>query len=575
MVSKNSTNNTNSTKNKKNPLRVLIEKSQNKLIEFSDKSKNNNYTFFYSIFFILIILSLFGYYIFFFNPYNILSFIYIPIVIIFLLVLFYFIHLYWHIDRIKKDTGDNAYVNIRLEAINYTQIYFKLIALFIFFFIIFILLFNLLQVVIVSSLNISFFLTLAILFIIIALLNSYFKITDKLPENNIYIEFLTNLIFYIPCLITDAIDYIKKDYKDTPSTTKILFIILVIIFSIYGYFLHNKIKKNKYGIILVNDSKYLNTDILSINKKDLNEKILESKPFYEKAIYDIQIKQQIEESRKLSYSDLSNADISNSTVLDSEALRIPYYADSYSRVKYLEGFTSVIANETFPIHLSISEYDRYILQQLLWKNPSTNDELKELVNQNNTDDITNFINDLVKKNKYVISLYEKTMLYLSTTFNPNFTKNLISDLENNNYHYSFSFWLYLVPLETINKKDIIYTYGNRPSMYFNHNNRELTLEYIKYETNSSIVLYKTNNILFQKWNNIVINNNYGTYDIFINGKLMGSYKNIVDYKINENELLKIGSKNNKDIGGISNFYYYEFPLDLNKITEIYNNRPQF
>jgi hypothetical protein len=338
--------------------------------------------------------------------------------------------------------------------------------------------------------------------------------------------------------------------------------------------LYNKIKKNKDGIILVNESQYLNTDILSINKIDLNKKIIESKPFYEQAIYKMKVNKQIEEDRKLAYSDVSNTDISSS---DIPTDIVPYYADKYSRKKYLEGFTSVIGDETFPIHLSINEYDRYILQQLLWKNPTANNDLKELIKENNSKDISIYINDLLEKNKYIMSTYEKTMLYLSTTFNPNFTKKyILSNLENNNYHYSFSFWLFLVPLTTvIDKKDIIYTYGNRPSMYFNHNNRELTLEYINFETNSSIILYKTNNILYQKWNNIVINNNYGSYDIFINGNLMGSYKNIVNFQINPNELLKIGSKNNKDIGGISNFYYYENPLDLNKITEIYKNRPQF
>ena len=56
---------------------------------------------------------------------------------------------------------------------------------------------------------------------------------------------------------------------------------------------------------------------------------------------------------------------------------------------------------------------------------------------------------------------------------------------------------------------------------------------------------------------------------------MGSYKNIVNYKINTNELIKIGSSNNEDIGGISHFYYYENPLNLDEITKIYKNNPSF
>ena len=128
-----------------------------------------------------------------------------------------------------------------------------------------------------------------------------------------------------------------------------------------------------------------------------------------------------------------------------------------------------------------------------------------------------------------------------------------------------------------NKKDVIFKYGNRPSMYFMNESKEITLEYITKSENSNTptVLYKTNNILFQRWNNIVINNNYGEIDLFINGNLMGNYKSVVNYSIDPSEILEIGSINNSDLGGITEFYYYENPLKLNQISEIYKKQKSF
>jgi len=168
----------------------FIEKIQNVLIEFSDFSRKTNFKIVYSLLFIIVIVLIFGYYIFFFNPYKILNFIHIPIIIIFLLVLFYFIHFYFYINKLKKDSSNSVYINVKYETINYTTLYLKLILLCIVVFITFIILFNLSQLVLISSLNYSFFLTLVILFIIIAFIDSYFKISNTISDNNLYIEFL-------------------------------------------------------------------------------------------------------------------------------------------------------------------------------------------------------------------------------------------------------------------------------------------------------------------------------------------------------------------------------------------------
>ena len=42
--------------------------------------------------------------------------------------------------------------------------------------------------------------------------------------------------------------------------------------------------------------------------------------------------------------------------------------------------------------------------------------------------------------------------------------------------------------------------------------------------------------------------------------------------INDTDVLQVGSVENTDLGGISNLKYYDQPLSLYKIKEIYNQK---
>ena len=538
----------------------------------SEAFKNYSTIMVLFIFFFILL----GYIIFFYNPYNILYYFNIPITILYILILFYLI--IYGLYLFSYESKNNA-INVKYETSTFTFTYLKLLSLVFTLFITIMIIFIILKKTLIATLDVSMFLTIFIFVIFLSLIASFFKISveDNLTDNPLF-ELVKNVIFYIPCLLIDLINFAIKDYKDTPQVTKILFILLVIFIIIYLLVSSSLFKKNKNGIVLVDEPQYLNTTIANISKTKLQKKIIESKSFYERELYKIQIKKNIDKNINAVY-DISSADISNidisyvtPTVIPNS---IPAYADKYSRPKYKrEGFTSILTEETIPVHLTINEYDKYILQQLLWDNPSVTDEIKKKEQENK--DVNSFINKLIKKQKEVMSYYEKVMLYFATIFNTDFTKNFIKDINNNNYHYSFSFWIYINPLVTAkNNKDLIYKYGNRPSMYFNHYTKELTLEYIESTSINPITLYHSNEILYQKWNNIVINNNYGEIDLFINGNLMGNYKNVVNYKIDKNETLQIGDKTNNDLGGICEFYYYENTLDLNEILNLYKRQPSF
>lgn len=81
------------------------------------------------------------------------------------------------------------------------------------------------------------------------------------------------------------------------------------------------------------------------------------------------------------------------------------------------------------------------------------------------------------------------------------------------------------------------------------------------------IVLKQKNILLQKWNNLIINYNGGTLDIFLNGELVKSIIGVVSYITYDT--LTVGETNGIS-GGIANLIYYNKPLDKFNIHKLYN-----
>jgi hypothetical protein len=79
-------------------------------------------------------------------------------------------------------------------------------------------------------------------------------------------------------------------------------------------------------------------------------------------------------------------------------------------------------------------------------------------------------------------------------------------------------------------------------------------------------LYETKDIKYQKWNNIVVNYDAGTMDVFINGLLVSSTPEIAPYMTYENVI--VGQENGIQ-GGICNVVYYKHILSAGKINTAY------
>jgi len=154
------------------------------------------------------------------------------------------------------------------------------------------------------------------------------------------------------------------------------------------------------------------------------------------------------------------------------------------------------------------------------------------------------------------------------------------------YQYAISFWVFLDAVGpntngSYEKYTSLLNFGNKPNVLYNgkintlmitmqQKNLEKTTnnKFIEFDDNGNRILYKSNDILLQKWNNIIINYNGGVLDIFLNGELVKSDAGVVPYytldslTIGENDGLK---------GGICNVIYFNEPLTASKINNLYNS----
>lgn len=91
---------------------------------------------------------------------------------------------------------------------------------------------------------------------------------------------------------------------------------------------------------------------------------------------------------------------------------------------------------------------------------------------------------------------------------------------------------------------------------------------IELDENNDRIIYKDNNFLLQKWNNIVINYRGGTLDVFINGQLVKSSIEVAPYMAFNK--ITLGQENGLS-GGIANVAFFKKPLDILTINTIYTS----
>ena len=169
--------------------------------------------------------------------------------------------------------------------------------------------------------------------------------------------------------------------------------------------------------------------------------------------------------------------------------------------------------------------------------------------------------------------------------------------DNFNYQYGISSWIYIDSAPpnsnpSYQKYTSLLNYGGKPNLLYNGKTHTFliavtnahpvppeTTEDMNFEKETEIiegvphrVIYKNANMPLQKWNNIVINYNGGTLDVFLNGELVKSSIEVVPYMTLDT--LTIGEKDGIN-GGICNVVYFNKPLTKANIYYLYNTVKHF
>ena len=138
------------------------------------------------------------------------------------------------------------------------------------------------------------------------------------------------------------------------------------------------------------------------------------------------------------------------------------------------------------------------------------------------------------------------------------------------YQYTLSSWIFLheqPPNHSYkyNRFTSLLNYGNKPNITYNMKKGLLRITMLSGKTKK--IVYETNNFPLQRWNNVVINYDKGTLDIFINARLVSTTAGIVPYMSISDVV--VGEQDGLS-GGICNVVYYSGNLTKDRIEVFYN-----
>ena len=151
---------------------------------------------------------------------------------------------------------------------------------------------------------------------------------------------------------------------------------------------------------------------------------------------------------------------------------------------------------------------------------------------------------------------------LKTNFNTNSSSGKQAKYD---YSYSLSMWFQINSESNIDSFVNLYSYGKNPAIEYAPSNNELRI-LVRTNNNSHKQIYLTKDLLYQRWNHVVMNYHNAQLDIFINNELVHSEENVLPYM--EEDSMIVGSSNNSN-GRIKNIIYFKKPLSLSAIQKMY------
>ena len=331
-----------------------------------------------------------------------------------------------------------------------------------------------------------------------------------------------NFVFFIPCLLVILTDEINNDIRLTPSSVYILFFILLLLITLI--------------FLLPLLFKFIRT----FNKSD----ILQGEgPFY------------LNQEKSLGKYQNLNTHL-------SKAITVPNISQR-----------------------EISKPSEEKLDKIMTAFNINKDEYKEQLNK-----VNNSIGIIDSKSSNSGSIKDASANsstikpYTFTLFNDiNSAFNIKSEYYNSviskekfpyNYTYSVSFYIYLNPQPentslAYTKDSVLFNYGFKPVIYYNGKSQKIIVKSrtISNRGDQLDTIYEMANPKFQKWLFFVINYTNNIIDVFIDGKLVGSKKNVSPYFKGDN--ITIG-ENDGIHGSIKQIYYYDKVTTPSTIELLYN-----
>ena len=340
-----------------------------------------------------------------------------------------------------------------------------------------------------------------------------------------YICIIKKTIFFIPCLLIIVIDEINKDIKLTPSSVYLLLFILLLLITLL--------------FVLPFLFKYFRT----LNKSSL---LKGTDPYYLNEMKVIGIYQNL-----------------NKNINDTIDIPIPK-TDSTSN--------TIIKN---PIDALLTTLNLNKQENTLFKtldsSTTIEPESKEVTKQtkDNISDTKGY-NFKLLKNDYNGIYNIKTSFYDPPKVINKFPYN---------YTYSISFYVYINPQPTntsvaYNKDTEIFNYAYKPVIYYNGKSQSIIIKSrtLNNKGDQLDTIYQGKNIKHQKWLFFVINYSNNNIDVFIDGKMVGSKKDVTPYF--KGDKVTIG-ENDGIHGSIKEINYYSditSPLTVELLYNLTNNR---
>lgn len=392
-----------------------------------------------------------------------------------------------------------------------------------------------------------------IVLVTIGLISTVFNIISKnaLLMSNIMsskiLQLIYHTIFVLPCLVLYLTNFIWSEIEDTPTISWIILAIQILL--IGSYFLLPILKKwlfknfvTKKDRLFYEQQNLANERSIIINENELSSLTNKLSVDWDKIIsenlYDNKNK------KELKIYLMSRGYVSSDNNKRKNFLQ-----------KLLEPNLSLEAAITYvqTNTLVIIDMRRKILMQL--------EDAKNISSAKKN-----------KNNMFKTNILLENPTYLNKKKLLGSYESIGNKLGAFNYNYAVSAWVFMHEQppnlrSSSNRFTTILDYASKPKIQFKPSENKMRV-IMSNSLDKEHVAYETEDFKLQKWNNILVNYNGGTLDIFINGKLKSTSDNITP--IMSYDGIMIGEDSGLS-GGICNVVYYPEPLTITEIKTLYKS----